>query len=455
MRSSSLFGPTSSLSRRLWVTLSTAAVLAGAVTFNSISQPSLNLNGLGEVGIAGDFDAISIYEYEGQTESSSFVNGSESLLAQLPNGIFTSLASADAGIQAMCVHELKNGTVRGIFIGGNFTSLGNVPVNGVALYNPDDKKVTALNGLIGKVQALLCDKETNTVYVGGDFMGSNSSNAIAWVDGKGWSDLPFDGFDQPVNTIAKSPNNTIVFGGDFNFLVNASSPLVRHAQTVNLVSTDITAEQTTDRAGFNDPTSIVCSTAEEKQWLLRDGQVGSWTAKFKFGFKPTKLRLRNANFEGRGTKLFRFTALPINGIMNLTYSDPVTNSTKNCDAWCPLSDTADYQDFLFVNEVGMSSIRIDILGYYGAGGGLAGIELFQDGMFGFGTVMSMAELSDLGRYFLLRGAGLERTVLRCDHCEVEFDRNRPMDRDTGPGSRFSISFGGRLYVPTVNSLCSI
>ncbi|RPA96149.1 hypothetical protein L873DRAFT_1695240 [Choiromyces venosus 120613-1] len=383
MRPPSLLAPTSSLSRRLWGILSLSTALANALTITAVPQPSFNLDGLGHVGLAGDFNAISIYEFQGQTESSAFSNGSQSLLSQLPNGIFTSLASADAAIQALCVHELKDGTVKGIFVGGNFTSLGNVPVNGVALFNPQDGKVTALNGLVGKVQALLCDKETNTVYVGGDFMGSKSSNAIAWVDGAGWTDLPFDGFDQPVETITKSPNNTIVFGGTFNNLVNASSPHVRHAQTVNLVSTDITAEQTTDLSGFSDPASIVCSTGKEKQWLLRDGQKGSWTANFKFLFKPTKLRIRNANFEGRGTKLFRFTAFPIDGIMNLTYTDPATNTSMNCDAWCPLSATAEFQDFFFVNEVGMNSFRLDILDFYGAGGGLAGIELFQDDIYSF------------------------------------------------------------------------
>ncbi|CUS11012.1 unnamed protein product [Tuber aestivum] len=385
MRPPSLLAPTSSLSRRLWGVLSLSAAFVSALNVTSVPQPSFNLDGLGHVGLVGDFNAISIYEYLGQTGSSAFSNGSESLLSQLPNGLFTSLASADAAIQALCVHQLKDGTVKGIFVGGSFTSLGNVPVNGVALFDPRDGKVTALDGLVGKVQALLCDKETNTVYVGGDFMGSNSSNAIAWVDGAGWTDLPFDGFDQPVKTITKSPNNTIVFGGAFNNLVNASSPRVRHAQAINLVSAGITDEQTTDLTDFDDPAAIVCPTGKEKQWLLRDGQRGSWSAKFKFSFKPTKLRIRNANFEGRGTRLFRVTALPINGIMNLTYTDPTTNTSMHCDAWCPLSATAEFEDFFFVNDVAMSTIRVDILDFYGSGGGLAGIELFQDDIYSFAS----------------------------------------------------------------------
>ncbi|CAZ84439.1 unnamed protein product [Tuber melanosporum] len=423
MGSPSLLASTSSLSRRLWGILSLSVALASALTVTTVPQPSFDLDGLGHVALAGDFNAISVYEYLGQPGSSAFSNGSESLLSQLPNGVFTSLASADAAIQALCVHQLKDGTVKGIFVGGNFTSLGNVPVTGVALFNPLDGKVTALDGLVkvGKVQALLCDRETNTVYVGGDFMGSNSSNAIAWVDGVGWTDLPFDGFDAPVKTITKSPNDTIVFGGTFNNLVNASSPRIKHAQTVNLVSTSITAEQTTDLSQFDDPAAIVCPAGKGRQWLLRDGQRGSWTANFKFLFRPTKLRIRNANFEGCGTRLFRFTAFPMNGIMNLTYTDPATNTSMHCDAWCPLSATAEFEDFFFVNEVAMNSIRVDILDFYGASGGLAGIELFQDDIYSFastdlnepscGGVPAKSSSAVTGRWFETKGLDADSEYL--------------------------------------------
>jgi hypothetical protein len=57
-----------------------------------------------------------------------------------------------------------------------------------------------------------------------------------------------------------------------------------------------------------------------------------------FGYRPTRLRLRNTHFQGRGTKTFRFIAMPINGIMNFTYTDPATGQTRACDAECPLSD---------------------------------------------------------------------------------------------------------------------
>ncbi len=46
---------------------------------------------------------------------------------------------------------------------------------------PTQAKVSPLTGLSGQVRVLLCNEDTNTVYVGGDFKGLNSSNAIAWV----------------------------------------------------------------------------------------------------------------------------------------------------------------------------------------------------------------------------------------------------------------------------------
>ena len=99
-----------------------------------------------------------------------------------------------------------------------------------------------------------------------------------------------------------------------------------------------------------------------------------------FGYRPTKLRLRNTHINGRGTKTFRFVAQPIDGIMNLTYTDPTTGKTVACDATCPLSNdtTLEFQDFKFVNVIGMNGFKLFISDWYGSGGGLSGLELFED-----------------------------------------------------------------------------
>lgn len=359
--------------------------VASALDFKSVPQPPLNFDGLGKVALAGDFDAISIYSFEGE-QLGLTKNGSDSVLVQLPNGRFTALATADANIEAMCTLEMKDGTIAGIVVGGNFTSLGGVEANGVALINPSDGKVTPMTGLQGKVNALLCDKDSELVYVGGEFTGENSSNALTWSTKSNWANLPFQGFNKPVKTITKSDNGTIIFGGLFDGLGNVTAPTSSYLQTINLQSAVITTEQTTGRDGFNDPRSIICNSGQDgagSTWLVEDGQLGSWTADFRFFFRPNKIRLRNTHFEGRGIAEFRFTAFPIGGIMNLTYVDPADNTKKFCDARCPLSNDpkVEFQDFEFVNVIGMNSFRVDISRFYGDGAGLAGIELFEDGIY--------------------------------------------------------------------------
>lgn len=84
----------------------------------------------------------------------------------MPNGAFASLAAADASIQTMCPFVMKDGTLAGVVVGGNFTSLGGMEAQGVAMFDPNSTKITPLPGLSGQVSALLCDHDTNTVYVG-------------------------------------------------------------------------------------------------------------------------------------------------------------------------------------------------------------------------------------------------------------------------------------------------
>ncbi|PBP27057.1 cellular morphogenesis protein [Diplocarpon rosae] len=300
---------------------------AHAITFEAVPSANLDLSQLGRVGLAGDFNGISLYQFEGQSENGFNTNGSQSILSRFPDGSFISLAAADAGIQAMCTYVMDSGMMGGVVVGGNFTSLAGTESQGVGLFNPNTSAVTPLTGLSGRVFALLCDQETNTVYVGGSFKGANSTNAIAWVGTSGWTDLPFAGFNGPTDGV--------------------------------------------DGAG--------------NTWLLADGSAGSWKATFGFGFQPTKLRLRNTHLDGRGTKTWRYTAFPINGIMNFTYIDPETGANASCSSECPLSNNSSvkFQDFHFVNVIGMNSFQIDISAFYGDGGGLNGIELFQNDIFAY------------------------------------------------------------------------
>ncbi|KAI7768515.1 hypothetical protein LZL87_000062 [Fusarium oxysporum] len=377
-RQSHSLGPV--LGPSLAVLAALAPSLTHAITFNPVPSPNLDFSNLGRIGIVGDYDGISLYEYEGQKESTRNSNGSESLLAQMPNGAFASILSTDASIRAMCSFQLSNGDMQGVVIGGNFTSLDGTQSKAVALFNPNTTEVTPLDGIEGEVNALYCDQERDTVYVGGNFKGANSTNAIAWVGTDGWTNLPFAGFNGPVKAITKASNGHIIFGGTFTGLGNSSTPNGSSSQVINLSTANITDE---NGSSGTDPKDIVCPGSSSTPWLLQDDTPGYWEADFSFGFAPTKLRLRNTRQNGRGTKTFRFLAYPINGIMNLTYVDPESGNNVTCTSECPLRDDEDYQDFTFVNRVGMNKFRIAISDWYGSGGGLESIELFQSDIFAY------------------------------------------------------------------------
>lgn len=368
---------------------SLAALPAAAITFTPAPPANLDLSQLGRVALAGDFSGISLYQFEEQNERPFNTNGSESLLARMPNGAFASVVSTDATIRTMCTFTMSDGQAAGVVIGGNFTSLEGEKSTAIALFNPNTSVITPLPDLSGQVNAVLCDQETNTVYVGGNFVGPNeSTNAIAWV-GTQWQNLPFAGFNGPVTSIAKALNGHIIFGGSFTGLGNATAPSTPDGQVINLSTATITSGSSSTRAGFSDPKNIVCKSAGAdgpgNAWLLQDRTPGFWQAAFKFGFQPTKLRLRNTNQDGRGTRTWRFTALPINGIMNFTYIDPVTKQNASCTSECPLSNdpAVEFQDFHFVNVIGMNAFRVDISAFYGSGGGLSGIELFGNDIFSY------------------------------------------------------------------------
>lgn len=381
MRFESLFGPAAAELAAIILLFTTPARTQRSLSL--IPPPNIDISSLGRVSLVGNFDAISIYSYQGQRQGSN-TNGSQSVLVPMPNGEFADISAADANINAMCPFVMENGVLAGVVVAGNFTSLGGVDAQGIAMLDPNRQQVTPLPGIDGTVNAMLCDRETNSVYVGGSFQAANSSNAIAWVGMSGWTNLPFAGFNAPVTSITKAPNGNIIFGGSFSGLGNTTTPERKDEQVVNLQTAQISASAS---AASSDPRNIICpaNRTGDQPWLLPDNTPGFWRASLGFGFQPTKLRLYNTNEGGKGTRIFRFTAYPINGIMNFTYTDPETGAEAACDARCPLPQdpSLPYQEFHFVNLVGMNGFQIDISEWYGSGGGLAGIELFQDDIFAY------------------------------------------------------------------------
>ncbi|KAF2847852.1 hypothetical protein T440DRAFT_402633 [Plenodomus tracheiphilus IPT5] len=359
---------------------------AAAYTFRPVPSPKLELGELGRIAFTGDFDSISLYQYEGQSQQYPGRNGA--LLSRYPNGVFATINVTDADIKAMCSLQI-NGAERVVFA-GNFTSVGQMQTpGGIALLDPTNGAVEALTGLDGTANTVYCDRDGEQIYVGGVFTGKNSSNAIIWKNG--WQDLSFNGFNGLINSIVRAPNGNLVFAGEFNGLgsVNATVSAENSTQIIPVGSADISAQTSSGLQGLTDPKNIACKSDFSAQgagqtWLLADTAPGFWKADFGFGFEPTRLRLWNTDFQGRGTKTFRFTALPDGGILNMTYVDASTGRKAFCDARCPLPQgNTTAQDFTFVNVVGMNAFRLDISDWYGQGAGLNGIQLFQDAMYSY------------------------------------------------------------------------
>jgi hypothetical protein len=365
--------------------LASARLIPGTTAFTPVPAPSpnLSLDKLGRVAFVGDFDSISLYQYEGQTQDPP---DGGNILSRFPNGVFWRLQKTDGDIYAMCAYE-KDNDLKGIVVGGNFTSVDGISTpGGIAVIDANSGEVTPVPGLSGKaVNALHCDPGRGQVYVGGLFDGLDSKNAIIWNGN--WTEMPFQGFNGEIHSIVAGADNKVIFGGAFSGLGgNATGAAENNTQALPLGSANLTTSGGSTQPGFSNPKNIVCkqenadTTGPDQTWLLADESTGFWRADFGFGFKPTKLQLYNTDFEGRGTKTWRYTALPDGGIMNFTYTDPTTKQKAYCDARCPLPEgNTTAQDFFFVNKVGMNAFRIDISDYYGQGGGLNAVQVFATG----------------------------------------------------------------------------
>lgn len=346
-----------------------------------ITLPTLDLTSLGHVAIAGQFSGASLYQDTQQSEILS-TTSSDGLYRRSADGIVTNVAQSNGEIYSVCSLNSSNSEM--LYIGGNFSHLGTVAATNIASYNPSTGNFSALsNGVLGTVNALYCDDTDDLVYIGGSFEISNSTNAVVWnVSQQRFSTVAFGGFDGTVNTI-QSNGSSILFGGRFDSVAAGNSSSTNEPQQINLQTAYITSQYSTTTTGLSNPNNIVCPSGNDgpgSTWLLSDNQAGSWSAATNFTFRPSSFRIYNTHYEGRGTKEFRFIAEPINGILNLTYTDPTTGAQAYCDARCPLSNTGDslYQEFKFVNVIEMNAFSIAISAWYGLGAGLDGLEIFTD-----------------------------------------------------------------------------
>jgi len=167
--------------------------------------------------------------------------------------------------------------------------------------------------------------------------------------------------------------------------------------------------------------SIICADATNaKPWILADGVNGTWQTTFlDYSVNPVLIRISNSKLENHQTNQFSYVIAEKKGgsfsssppfffyhhwltgskltlffiyiysirslvdstTYQLSYLDPDTNLTKTCSTNCSLSKNTDvlYQDFRITNISLTNGIAIDIHSWYGVGGGLASVKVFQSG----------------------------------------------------------------------------
>ena len=200
-----------------------------------ISLPQIDLSSFGQVSLGGDFQGVSLYQYEGQNPGANQGTG-DAVYLQLPNGALGLLGRVQGTISSLCALSSA------LYVAGNFTSIAGITASNIASYNFSTQSFEKLNDrdILGSVSALYCDQSENLVYVGGNFQSEGSNNAIIWNSNLGhWQDLPFSGFDGPVNAITPSNDGIILFGGTFDALGNGTTAGLSDRQVINLLHANV------------------------------------------------------------------------------------------------------------------------------------------------------------------------------------------------------------------------
>ncbi|CAG8665831.1 14004_t:CDS:2, partial [Acaulospora colombiana] len=171
----------------------------------------------------------------------------------------------------------------------------------------------------------------------------------------------------PVYTIAyNEQNGTIYFGGRFTATGDGSFGVSNNTQPINIKNA-----------------TVICGgdlDGPSNTWLLQDNMPGFWRVAFNTSLSPTAISIRNTNYQGRGTKSFRLVSSPDQSVLTLVYANATTGEITNCSNICTLDPNNQvFQIYYFNQPVNLTGFEIDILEWYGEGGGLHGIQLFQTG----------------------------------------------------------------------------
>ncbi|KAJ2740760.1 hypothetical protein GGI20_005635 [Coemansia sp. BCRC 34301] len=357
----------------------------------------------GGIGIVGAFSGVSSFSPATSGSTLSLNNTRTSLIAlSQSSASLLASASVDGPITTACAFYNKDGSVSSAYFGGSITTLNATTVGFVVGVNSVGQVDQMGGGVSGPVNALFCHQKSGTVYVGGNFttvsasltlsvatMRSRSTGALALYDSfaKTWLPLSFQGLNGPVFDFAEMDSKVYAVGA-FSATVDNATYTALDTQPVNLSACTITGGNNAETPGFSDPRNIICTPNADSSgntWLMRDKLPGFYRIDFPFKTTPSLLRLMNTLYQDRGTKAIRIEAASTNQALTMSYLDPATKSEQFCTQSCPVPQNYDWQEYRFVDNVAtlanISGIVINIVDWYGMGGGFNKIELYQRGKY--------------------------------------------------------------------------
>ncbi|KAI8093794.1 cortical protein marker for cell polarity-domain-containing protein [Halteromyces radiatus] len=369
---------------------STLSVISCTTIPSSVTS-MVDLTSLEQMGLAGWYGGISLVTDTQQLTQIQLNTGSALLYKN--NTLFQLLASTS--ISGSIYTSCQQGN--DLYIGGYFSTLNQQNVSNIAKlsYNKDGTgQITPLvKGLDGPVYSLYCD--TDRIYVGGDFLAPFTSSpqygdslayyggsmAVWMIKNGTWSSLPWKGVNGPIYSIEKF-KGSIYFAGQFDSTTDGQSNHAPASQPINLQKPATVTAEGSD-PNYSDASVVICSALDDHPWLLQDNTPGHWEVSFVYAVSPSLFRLGNTFYEGRGTNQFGILATTQNHYLNLSYVDPSTGQRRFCTNNCSLSNdpTVQFQDFLVINPNMTTGVRIDISSWYGLGGGLSSVEIYQSEIF--------------------------------------------------------------------------
>ncbi|KAI8085163.1 cortical protein marker for cell polarity-domain-containing protein [Halteromyces radiatus] len=363
------------------------------IVAQQLLPPLLDSERVGQLGIVGQFAGLSPYTNSAQTGNPS---PGISIFEQDPTSIFSSLVIGNGKIYSSCILDQQ------LYLGGSFTTLSsnnnnnnnnnNLQLNNIARWDLNTNTLSALDqGLDGPVYSLYCDDTNHTVYVGGEFhqpIGMNSTSfagsVAQWFNNQ-WLPLPWQGFNGPVHVIThNSKRNTLLFGGRFDATGDGVYFNTNTSQLVNLDQPTVISSGNGALSGNNSqPNSIICPNSTPQNitqpWLLQSDVPGYWQATFPYPIQPSMFRISNTQLPDQATRAFSILALGSNELFQLSFIDPTTRLPTTCSDMCFLANSPNitFQDFSVENSINTTGIRIQIHSWYGSGGGLGNVQIYQ------------------------------------------------------------------------------